>query len=330
MTTIIEIPLSKSCGRSLSIIPVGNSGISLTVAARQALSAQRKVAVPEEEEEELEVEVEGGEGVVATMLQSVKGKEVVRSVEQEQEQDPAMPQPRNMQEVACVDNEEGQQEQGSQEHQVSGEGASDNESMNAEKEETMMRKKQQLRRLLDRFKRAEAQNARDAAEARNLPEEVSEQMDVDGATRNCRGRAEREGERNEEQGGESPAHGGGDGESGGKGEGEGEGDDAEADVQRRKEEKKKEKARQKEDARTEKKRLKEEKKMETKRLKEKKQREEKEAKAKEREERLKRDLDQKKAGAQAKAKTKAKARAKGKNGFSSSRGIFHLLPGVRT
>ena len=191
MTTIIEIPLSKSRGRSLSIIPVGNSGISLTVAARQALSAQRKEAVPEEEEE-AEVEEEGGEGVVATMLQSVKGKEVVRSVEQEEEQDPAMPQPRNMQEVARVDNEEGQQEQGSQEHQVSGEGASNNESMNAEEEETMMRKKQQLRRLLDRFRRAEAQNARDAAEARNLPEEVSEQMDVDAATENSRGRAERE------------------------------------------------------------------------------------------------------------------------------------------
>src|SRR3981189_1805417 len=95
MTTIIEIPLSKSHGRSLSIIPVGNSGISLTVAARQALSAQRKVAAPEEEEEGggwegVEVAVEGGEGVVATMLRSVTGKEVVCSVEQEEEQDPAI------------------------------------------------------------------------------------------------------------------------------------------------------------------------------------------------------------------------------------------------
>src|SRR3981189_2023273 len=290
MTTIIEILLSKSRGRSLSIIPAGNSGISLTEAARDALLAQRKKAVPEEEGEG-EEEEEGREGVVATMLQSVKGKEVVRSVEQEEEQAPAMPQPRNMQEVARIDNEEGQQEQGSQEHQVAGEGASDNESMNAEEEEAMMRKKQEMRRLLDRFRRAAAQNARDAAEARNLPEEVSEQMDVDGATRNRRGRAEREEERKEEQGGESPDHGVGDededvvgdegdgegaivdddvevrgdgdsevdgeGESEGEGEGEGEGDDAEADVQRRKEEKKKEKARQKEDARTEKKGLKE-------------------------------------------------------------------------
>src|SRR3979490_2604840 len=211
MTTIIEIPLSKSHGRSLSIIPVGNSGISLTVAARQALSAQRKEAVPEEEEEEeAEVEEEGREGVVAIMLQSVKGKEVVRSVEQEEEQAPAMPQPRNMQEGARIDNEEGQEEQGSQEHQVAGEGASDNESMNAEEEEAMMRKKQEMRRLLDRFRRAAAQNARDAAEARNLPEEVSEQMDVDGATRNRRGRAESGAERNKEQGGESPDHGVGD------------------------------------------------------------------------------------------------------------------------
>src|SRR3979490_2259760 len=288
MTTIIEIPLSKSRGRSLSIIPVGNSGISLTVAARQALSAQRKEVVPEEEEEG-EVEEEGREGVVATMLQSVKGKEVVRSVEQEEEQAPAMPQPRNMQEVARIDNEEGQQEQGSQEHQVAGEGASDNESMNAEEEEAMMRKKQEMRRLLDRFRRAAVQNARDAAEARDLPEEVSEQVDVDGGTRNCRGHEAGEEERNEEQGGESPDHGvedededvvgdegdgegaivdddvevGGDGDSEvdgegeSEGEGEGEGDDAEADVQRRKEEKKKEKARQKEGARTEKKRVRE-------------------------------------------------------------------------
>src|SRR3979490_559505 len=224
MTTIIEIPLSKSHGRSLSIIPVGNSGISLTVAARQALSAQRKEAVPEEEEEEeAEVEEEGREGVVATMLQSVKGKEVVRSVEQEEEQAPAMQQPRNMQEVARIDNEEGQQ-QGSQEHQVAGEGASDNESMNTEEEEAMMRKKQEMRQLLDRFRRAEAQNARDAAEARNLPEEVSEQMDVDDATENHRGRAEREEERNEEQGGESPDHGVGDEDEdvvGDEGDGEG-------------------------------------------------------------------------------------------------------------